>query len=176
MMCGVLWCVVCCVVVLCVLVVCCVCGVCGVCVVCVGCVWCVWCVCVLVVCGVCGVCVWCVWCVVCGVCGVWVCGYFGSAILAQVLVSRDFPHFNLQQAVHVFSWLADHWTAAEVSPVQRPRKFANQGQPRQQPKPSPPVAKTSGIRPFGDPSVKVTAAQERVTKLESALAALDGLI
>ena len=39
----------------------------------------------------------------------------------------------------------------------------------------PPIAKTSGIRPFGDPSVKVTAAQERVTKLESALAALDGV-
>ena len=38
-----------------------------------------------------------------------------------------------------------------------------------------PIAKTSGMRPFGDPSVKITAAQERVTKLESALAALDGV-
>ena len=42
-------------------------------------------------------------------------------------------------------------------------------------KPNAPVAKTSGMRPFGDPSVKVTAAQEGVAKLESALAALQGV-
>ena len=73
----------------------------------------------------------------------------------------------------------DHsWTPAEISPVastSQPRQSADHGQSRQQPKPSPPVAKTSGIRPFGDPSVKITAAQERVTKLESALAAPDGV-
>ena len=40
-----------------------------------------------------------------------------------------------------------------------------------QPKNSP-VVKTSGMRPFGNPQVRVTAAQEKVAKLEAALAAL----
>ena len=39
-----------------------------------------------------------------------------------------------------------------------------------QPKPSPPVAKTSGTRPLGNPQSRVTAAQERVVKLEAAVA------
>ena len=38
-----------------------------------------------------------------------------------------------------------------------------------------PVPKTSGTHPFGDPQVRVTAAQERVAKLEAALAALHGV-
>ena len=46
-----------------------------------------------------------------------------------------------------------------------------QSSPLSQPKQSP-VPKTSGTRPFGNPQMRVTAAQERVTKLEAALAAL----
>ena len=47
-------------------------------------------------------------------------------------------------------------------------------QPRPQFKQSP-VAKTSGTRPFGDLQVRVTAAQERVAKLEIVLAAQHGV-
>ena len=57
---------------------------------------------------------------------------------------------------------------------QQSRQVAGQSQPRQQPKPKPVVVKTSGTRPFGD-SQRVAAAEERVTKLESALAALHGV-
>ena len=35
--------------------------------------------------------------------------------------------------------------------------------------------KTSGIRPFQDPSVKVAAAKDRVAKLEIAMAAMEGM-
>ena len=64
--------------------------------------------------------------------------------------------------------------------VQWPRASQTSPQPAgarvpRQPKPNAPVVKTSGMRPFGDPSVKVTEAQERVAKLESALAALHGV-
>ena len=38
-----------------------------------------------------------------------------------------------------------------------------------------PVAKTSGTRPLGDPQLRVTAAKERMAKLEAALAALHGV-
>ena len=38
-----------------------------------------------------------------------------------------------------------------------------------------PVAKTSGSRPLGDPQLRVTAPQERMAKLEAALAALHGV-
>ena len=52
---------------------------------------------------------------------------------------------------------------------QQSRQVAGQSQPRQQPKPKPTVVKTLGTRPLGDPQVRVAAAEERVTKLESAL-------
>ena len=49
-------------------------------------------------------------------------------------------------------------------------------QPVQRPQPShAPQGKTSGIRPFQDPSVKVAAAKERVAKLEIAMAAMEGI-
>ena len=35
--------------------------------------------------------------------------------------------------------------------------------------------KTSGICPFVDPSIKITAAKERVLRLETALAAMEGM-
>ncbi len=38
-----------------------------------------------------------------------------------------------------------------------------------------PVPKTSSTPPFGDPQVRVAAAQERVVKSEAALAALHGV-
>ena len=63
--------------------------------------------------------------------------------------------------------------------VQWPRASAPSRQsPGNQPRPQPnqsPVAKTSGTRPFGDPQLRVTAAQERVAKLEAVLAALHGV-
>ena len=36
-------------------------------------------------------------------------------------------------------------------------------------------AKSSGMRPFRDPSVKITTARERLSKLEAALAAMTGM-
>ena len=47
--------------------------------------------------------------------------------------------------------------------------------PRQQLKPKPAFVKTSGTRLFGDPQVRVAAAEEWVTNLESALEALHGV-
>ena len=57
---------------------------------------------------------------------------------------------------------------------QQSRPVPVQHQPHSLPKNSP-VVKTSGTRPFGDPQVRVTAAQEKVAKLEAALAALHGV-
>ena len=59
-----------------------------------------------------------------------------------------------------------------ASPQSRPVPV--QSSPLSQPKQSS-VPKTSGTRPFGDPQVRVTAAQERVAKLEAALAVLHGV-
>ena len=63
--------------------------------------------------------------------------------------------------------------------VQWPRASAPRRSPESQPRPQPPkqspVVKTSGTRPFGDPQSRVTAAQERVAKLEAALTVLHGV-
>ena len=42
-------------------------------------------------------------------------------------------------------------------------------------RPTPVQVKSSGLRPFQDPSVKAAAAKERFTKLETALCAMDGM-
>ena len=49
--------------------------------------------------------------------------------------------------------------------------------PRQSPtnRPTSVQAKSSGLRPFQDPSVKAAAAKERLSMLETALSAMDGM-
>ena len=57
---------------------------------------------------------------------------------------------------------------------QQVRQSAQQSQPSMQVR-SPKIQVKSGIRPFVDPSIKITAAKERVLKLETALAAMEGM-
>ena len=61
--------------------------------------------------------------------------------------------------------------------MQWPRAGQQSRQPVQRgPQPSHGMqGKTSGIRPFQDPSVKVAAAKDRVAKLEVAMAAMEGM-
>ena len=54
------------------------------------------------------------------------------------------------------------------------RQFAQQSQPAAV-RPPESQGKTSGMRPFQDPSAKVVEAKERVLKLETALAAMEGM-
>ena len=58
---------------------------------------------------------------------------------------------------------------------QRVRQSAQQCQPQLQVRTPQNQVKTSGFRPFVDPSVKLAASKERVLKLETALAAKEGM-
>ena len=61
-------------------------------------------------------------------------------------------------------------------PSGQPHRQPAQKRPRQPSRPSlqPMQAKSSRIRPFQDPSAKITAAKERISKLETAWAAMAG--
>ena len=65
------------------------------------------------------------------------------------------------------------WPRASVPPRQSAENQLRQ--PMQTPPKQSPVVKTSGTRPFGDPESRVTAARERVSKLEAASTALHGV-
>ena len=73
-------------------------------------------------------------------------------------------------------WLGrGHWAISPVATCSpQSRSSAESAAFSSQPKQSP-VVETAGTRPFGDPQVRVTAAQERVAKLEAALAVLHGV-
>ena len=78
-------------------------------------------------------------------------------------------------------WLGPSYSRApsEGQKIGRDRNqvllFRRGAQGRQPARPQPTQAKSSGMRPFQDPSVKITTARERLSKLEAALAAMTGM-
>ena len=74
-------------------------------------------------------------------------------------------HSNRVGADHPRTPVATSWTAVPSACSARSTSVTNE----------PPQRQSSGLRPFQDPSVKAAAAKERLSKLETALSAMDGM-